>query len=98
MYILHSLFHSFEDFTILCSIIFSGEFSNVYVIELRNQLTEKIEEQTRNTDEIIRKFVEQRNTALKQYITRANDDFQVLKKCVLLSMREVCFISAEDPN
>lgn len=52
-------------------------------MELKKQLTEKIEEERRNVEEIIRKFSDQQDKVLKQYTKRANDDFQILKKLVL---------------
>lgn len=52
-------------------------------MELKKQLTEKIEEERRNVEEIIRTFSEQQEKAFKQYTKRANDDFQILKKLIL---------------
>lgn len=65
------------------------EFFNENVMELKKQLTEKIEEERRNVEEIIRKFSDQQDKVLKQYTKRANDDFQILKNAVLSNSMDV---------
>lgn len=59
----------------------SGNFST-NVVELQKQLSDYVDEQNKITDENIRTYVEQQQSALKKLLKRANEDFQILTNVI----------------
>lgn len=59
----------------------NGNFSND-VVELQKQLSDYVDEKNRITDEKIRTYVEQQQSALKKLLKRANEDFQILTNVI----------------
>lgn len=43
-----------------------------------------IDKKKKNTEEMIQKFVDEQQNLLKEFIVRANTDFQILKKLVII--------------
>ncbi|XKL66821.1 hypothetical protein PGB90_010241 [Kerria lacca] len=53
--------------------------NNNYILELKKELMANIDKKSKITEELIQNFINEQQNYLKEYIIRANDDFQILK-------------------
>ena len=49
---------------------------------MKRQLMDSVERKKKFTEDLIQKFAEEQRNSLKEFILRANNDFQVLKRLV----------------
>lgn len=61
-----------------------GEHYNDKVLEMKKQLMDSVDKKRKNTEEMIQKFIDEQQNLLKEFIVRANNDFQILKKLVVM--------------